>query len=293
MQKFKKYRILAILLMLMFAVSMVGCSSQQQAEQPQQPAEEITPAPENPNIKLATTTSTQDSGLLDAILPVFEEETGYKVEVIAVGTGAAIKMGESGDVDVLLVHSRAAEDKFVSDGYGVNRKDVMYNDFLIIGPANDPAGVKGTTDAAAALAKISQTQSVWLSRGDDSGTHKKEMTIWKAAGIEPQGNWYNSVGKGMGDTFRMANEMNGYTLIDRATYLFNKDNYQLEPMVEGDQVLFNPYGVIAVNPEKYPNVNNDGAMAFINWLISDETQALIGEYGKDKFGQALFVPDAK
>ncbi|MBC7075107.1 MAG: substrate-binding domain-containing protein [Syntrophomonadaceae bacterium] len=244
-------------------------------------------------IKLATTTSTEDSGLLDVLLPEFKKDTGYDVEVIAVGTGAAIGLGEKGDVDVILVHSRTAEDQFVADGFGVNRKDVMYNDFLIIGPEDDPAGIKGENDAVAALTAISETESTFLSRGDDSGTHKKEKQLWETAGITPEGEWYVSVGKGMGDTFRMANEMNGYTLIDRGTFLFNRDKYELEAMVEGDELLFNPYGVIAVNKEKHPNVNFEGATAFIEWLTSKKAQDMIAEYGKDEFGQALFVPNVE
>lgn len=297
MKKLYRSKFWASLFMIVFLVSslaLAGCGDKA-ADEPksQEPAEQAAPTPENPQLKLSTTTSTQDSGLLDAILPVFEQETGYKVEVIANGTGAAIKLGETGDVDVILVHARASEDAFVESGYGVDRRDVMYNDFLLIGPADDPAGIKGLTSAAEALTKIANSQSTFVSRGDDSGTHKKELSIWKEAGIEPSGAWYNSVGKGMGDTFRMADEMKGYTLIDRATYLANKGNYSLEPMVEGDKVLFNPYGVIAVNPEKYDNVNYEGAEAFISWLVSDETQELIGKFGVDEYGQSLFIPDAK
>jgi len=281
-----------ILAMTASVFTVAGCEKQP-VEEPQQQAADTVPAPDNPQLKLATTTSTQDSGLLDVILPDFEAKTGYKVEVIAVGSGAAISMGESGDADVLLVHSRAAEDQFVADGFGIDRHDVMYNDFLIIGPAVDPAGIKGSADAAGALTKISETRAIFLSRGDDSGTHKKELSVWKAAGIAPSGDWYNSVGQGMADTYRMANEMQGYTLIDRATYLSNKDNYTLEALVEGDEILFNPYGVIAINPKKYPNINYAGATAFIEWLISEETQAIIAEFGQEQYGQSLFIPDAK
>ncbi|NLL86655.1 MAG: extracellular solute-binding protein [Syntrophomonadaceae bacterium] len=278
--------------MLLSVFAIAGCQ-QQEEPAPQQQAGDKAPTPEDPQLTLATTTSTQDSGLLDVILPDFEAKTGYQVEVIAVGSGAAMSMGESGDADVLLVHSRAAEDEFIAAGHGVDRHDVMYNDFLIIGPAADPAGIKGGNDAVAAITQISESEAIFLSRGDESGTHKKELSIWRAAGIEPSGDWYNSVGKGMGDTYRMADEMQGYTLIDRATYLANKGNYSLEPMVEGDELLFNPYGVIAVSPEKYPNINYEGATAFIQWIISDETQALIAEFGKDQYGQSLFIPDAK
>lgn len=294
MRKIFKNKKFAVLIMAIFLMgALVGCGNGADTNNADNNTPAPAPAPENPQIKMATTTSTQDSGLLDAILPEFTKDTGYEIEVIAVGTGAAIKMGESGDVDVILVHSRAAEDKFVADGFGVDRKDVMYNDFLFIGPKDDPAGIKGTGDAVAALKAIAEKQATFVSRGDDSGTHKKEVKIWEAAGIEPAGEWYKSVGKGMGDTYRMADEMKGYTLIDRATFLANQDKYELEAMVEGDKLLLNPYGVIAVNPEKYPNVNNDGALAFIEWMTSEKGQKLIGEYGVDKYGQALFVPDAK
>jgi tungstate transport system substrate-binding protein len=295
LQKFRNHKLLSFLLimaMLLSVFAIAGCQ-QQEEPAPQQQAGDKAPTPEDPQLTLATTTSTQDSGLLDVILPDFEAKTGYQVEVIAVGSGAAMSMGESGDADVLLVHSRAAEDEFIAAGHGVDRHDVMYNDFLIIGPAADPAGIKGGNDAVAAITQISESEAIFLSRGDESGTHKKELSIWRAAGIEPSGDWYNSVGKGMGDTYRMADEMQGYTLIDRATYLANKGNYSLEPMVEGDELLFNPYGVIAVSPEKYPNINYEGATAFIQWIISDETQALIAEFGKDQYGQSLFIPDAK
>ncbi|MFY9324830.1 MAG: substrate-binding domain-containing protein, partial [Syntrophomonadaceae bacterium] len=244
-------------------------------------------------LKLATTTSTEDSGLLDYILPEFTKDTGYEVQVISVGTGQAIEMGEAGDVDVILVHSRAAEDQFVEEGYGVDRRDVMYNDFLIIGPAEDPAGIKGEADVVKAFTTIQEKQAPFVSRGDNSGTDKKEKGIWSKAGITPEGDWYIEVGQGMGDTFRMADEKKAYTLIDRATYLNLKDNYQLEPVVEGSPELLNPYGVIPVNPEKHPHVDFEGATAFAEWLTSEKGQKMIGEFGVDEFGQQLFVPDAK
>lgn len=278
---------IALLLVLVFAlVSLVGCAKEQpktkKAEAPVQTKE----------LKLATTTSTQDTGLLDVIIPEFEKESGYKVKVIAVGSGQAMEMGQKGDVDVLLVHARQSEDEFVAAGYGVDRKDVMHNDFILIGPENDPAKIKGQTDTVKALTAIAQTKSTFLSRGDDSGTHKKELKLWEKAGIKPEGEWYKSVGKGMGDTFRMADEMKGYTLIDRGTYLALKDKYKLAIMVEKDKPLLNPYGVIAVNPAKFPKVDYEGATKFINWITSEKTQKMIGEFGKDKFGQALFIPDA-
>jgi tungstate transport system substrate-binding protein len=259
---------------------------------------------------LATTTSTDDSGLLKAILPDFETRYGATVEVIAVGTGQAIQLGENGDADVILVHARSREDAFVEAGYGINRQDVMYNDFVIIGPADDPAGIQGMTDASAALVKIAESQSTFISRGDDSGTHIKEQGLWQATNltltnatsiknadetfIQPVGEWYLSVGQGMGSVISMAYEQQAYTLSDRATYLARKvDGLDLEIMVEGDSRLFNPYGVIAVNPEKHPNVNVEAANAFIEWITSLETQQLISQFGVEQFGQPLFVPDSE
>ncbi|MGA9351459.1 MAG: substrate-binding domain-containing protein [Anaerolineae bacterium] len=252
-----------------------------------------TPAPEAQKLILATTTSTADSGLLDYLLPDFEAQYNAKVEVIAVGTGQAIKTGEQGDADVLLVHDRPKEDKFVADGYGVNRQDVMYNDFVIVGPGDDPAGIKGMTDAATALAKIAEAKAPFASRGDESGTHSKEKAIWKKAGIEPGGDWYFSLGQGMGETLTFANEKGAYTLTDRGTYLSRKEGLELPILVEGDPILFNPYGVIAVNPEKHPHVKYDLAMKFIEWLTSVDTQEKIGEFGRDKFGMPLFTPDSE
>ncbi len=257
---------------------------------------------------LATTTSTRDAGLLDAILPDFQTRFGAEVEVIAVGTGQAIELGRNCDADVVLVHARKQEDAFVNDGFGVNRQDVMYNDFVVVGPPADPAGLRGMTDAAAAFTKIAETQSPFISRGDNSGTHSKEQSIWEASGLplieaaeidsakpykRPEGDWYQSVGQGMGAVLTIANEQLAYTLSDRATYLARKlEGTDLEILVEGDSRLFNPYGVIQVNPEKCPNVNAAGAEAFIDWMTSLETQTLISQFGADKFGKPLFVPDS-
>jgi tungstate transport system substrate-binding protein len=279
---------LVLTLLAAFLLTMVaGCGKEapKTGEENQQP-----PAKE---LKLATTTSTQDSGLLDVILPELEKDINYTVKVIAVGTGQAIEMGEAGDVDVILVHSRAAEDKFVADGFGVDRRDVMYNDFLIIGPADDPAGIKDSTDTIAAFKTIAAKQAAFVSRGDDSGTDKKEKGIWTKAEITPAGTWYIESGQGMGDTFRMADEKKAYTLIDRATYLAQKDKYKLEVIIEGDKSLLNPYGVIPVNPEKFPNVDYEGATKFAEWLTSEKGQKMIGDFGVQEFGQQLFVPDAK
>ena len=266
-------------------------------------------APKVGTLVLATTTSTDNSGLLDAILPDFEKRYSADVEVIAVGTGQAIQLGENGDADVILVHARAREDAFMAAGYGVNRQDVMYNDFVIVGPADDPAGVRGMNDAPAALSKIAQSRSIFISRGDDSGTHIKEQNLWQAANvplvdapslknsdktfIKPQGEWYQSVGQGMGATLTLANEQQAYTLSDRATYLTRAlKGIDLEILVEGDSRLFNPYGVIAVNPARHPAVNAAGAAAFIEWITSVETQKLIARFGVDQFGMPLFTPDS-
>ncbi len=278
---------IALIFVLIFALlSMGGC-----AKQAAQTSETTLPGT-GKVLKMATTTSTQDSGLLDVLKPQFEADTGYTLNIIAVGSGQAMEMGAKGDVDVLLVHSRAAEDKFVADGNGVNRKDVMHNDFIIIGPANDPAKIKGMTDSTAAFKKIADSRSTFLSRGDKSGTNTKELDIWKKAEITPSGDWYKNVGKGMGDTFRMADEMKGYTLIDRATYLALKDKYKLEIMVEKDKPLLNPYGVISVNKEKFANVDQAGADLFGEWITSEKIQKMIADFGKDKYGESLFIPDA-
>lgn len=259
------------------------------------PAETAVPTREAKSnvLVLATTTSTQDSGLLDYLLPMFEAEFGVEVDVIAVGTGQALALGEDGNADVLLVHSRAKEDAFMEAGHGVRREDVMYNDFVILGPESDPAGIKGMTSAVDAFKKIAETQSPFLSRGDESGTHTKELGIWKKAEIEPSGDWYQSTGQGMGEVLTMADEQQGYTLSDRATYLARtKEGLNLVLLVEGDKTLFNPYGVIAVDPEKGAFINAELATKFIDWIISVPVQEKIAGFGKEEFGQSLFVPDS-
>lgn len=241
---------------------------------------------------LATTTSTDDSGLLDYILPDFEQKYDAQVDVVAVGTGQALELGTNGDADVLLVHARAREDAFVADGHGSARYDVMYNDFIIVGPSADPAGIKGMTSAAEAFAKIAETQSSFISRGDDSGTHTKEKAVWEAAGITPEGDWYVSAGQGMGAVLTMSDEMQGYTLSDRATYVAQQaEGLGLEILVEGDAILFNPYGVIPVNPEQHPNVNADLAQKFVEWITSLDTQELIASFMVND--QQLFTPDSE
>jgi len=242
---------------------------------------------------LATTTSTQDSGLLDYLLPMFTEETGVTFKVIAVGSGQAIQLGKDGDADVLLVHSPAAEKDFMTAGDGVRREDVMYNDFVIVGPAADPAGIKGMTSAVDAFKKLQKTGSTFISRGDDSGTHNKEKSVWSKAEITPEGKWYVSAGQGMGEVLTMADEQQAYTLSDRATYLTRKQaGLNLDILVEGDKALFNPYGVIAVNPAKNPAIKADLANQFIDWIISLSTQDKIAEFGLDTFGQSLFTPSS-
>ena len=253
----------------------------------------------NEEIILATTTSTKDSGLLDYLLPYFEEESGYKVSVVSVGSGEAMTMGKNGEADVLLVHSPAAEEEFVKNGHADEdgRKDVMYNDFVLIGPVSDPANIKtdAYNDALKAFKTLADEEMTFISRSDESGTHKKELEIWKAAGIEPSGDWYVEAGSGMGAVLEMANEELAYTLSDRATWLNLDLDEDLMIVSENDPsgVLYNQYGVICVNPDKNEAINHEGAKAFANWLLSSETQELIGEYGLEEYGKALFTPNAE
>ncbi len=243
-------------------------------------------------IILATTTSTYDSGLLDVLIPAFEEETGYKVKPIAVGTGEAITLGERGEADIILVHSREAEDKFVEEGYGIDRRDVMHNDYVIIGLKADPANIKGLT-AVEAYRAISENEALFVSRSDDSGTNKKEIEIWEEAGIAPQSDWYIESGQGMGETLRIADEKQAYTMSDRGTYLSMQNSLELVILVDGDDILFNPYGVIAVNPERHKDIdiNYEGAQAFADFITGEKGQAIIKEFGMEKYGQPLFYPD--
>ncbi|MDO8444732.1 MAG: substrate-binding domain-containing protein [Deltaproteobacteria bacterium] len=242
-------------------------------------------------LRMSTTTSTENSGLLKVLLPPFEKSCDCKVDVIAVGTGKALKLGETGDVDVVFVHARELEEKFVADGFGVNRKDVMYNDFVIIGPSSDPAGVKEVRTAAEAFSTISAKNAVFISRGDESGTHQKEKEIWEVAGGIPKGSWYVEAGQGMGEVINMATERQGYTLADRGTYIAYKKKSDLVLLYEGDKALFNPYGVIAVNPKKHPHVKYDLAMKLIEFLISKEGQGIIANFNVN--GEQLFFPDAR
>jgi tungstate transport system substrate-binding protein len=242
-------------------------------------------------LRMSTTTSTEDSGLLTHLLPPFERANDVKVDVIAKGTGMALKLGEDGNVDVVFVHARPAEDKFVADGYGVDRRDVMYNDFIIVGPKDDPAGLKQAKDAAQAFKLLGEGKADFISRGDDSGTHKMEKELWKAAGITPQGKWYIEAGQGMGPVLQMAFEKKGYALADRGTFISQEGKLDLAIVFEGDKALFNPYGVIAVNPKKHPSANYELAEKFINYVTGPEGQKVIGDYKIN--GKQLFFPDAK
>ncbi len=261
------------------------------------------PAASSCTLRLATTTSTADSGLLTFILPDFQNKNNCKVDTVAVGTGQAIEIGTKGDADVLLVHARKQEDQFVQDGHAKERFDVMYNDFILLGPKSDPAKVSGMSSATDAFKAISNTQSPFASRGDKSGTNTKELSLWAAAGITPTKEmaWYNALGQGMGETLLTSNEKGAYTLADRGTYLSMKDKLSNLVIVLGgnsiqenkDKNLLNPYGVLAVDPGKHPGVNSDMAAKFVQWITSVDTQKMIGSYGVDKFGQPLFYADSK
>lgn len=281
-------RKLSFILSLLVAGVLVACATPE-------PAETEEPSSGEPQVlRLATTTSTEDSGLLDYILPDFESRYNARVDVVAVGTGQALELGANGDADVVLVHARAREDEFVANGDGTQRYDVMYNDFVIVGPVSDPAGIAGMKSAADAFARIAESQSSFVSRGDESGTHTKELSIWEKAGITPEGDWYINAGQGMGEVLTMSAEEQAYTLSDRATYLARKgEGLDLEILVEGDEALFNPYGVIPVNPETHPGVNYELAQQFVGWITSVETQELIQSFGVTEYGQSLFIPDSE
>ena len=281
---------------MVFALMLSGCTSTPEAEPAPEPEteqanQEVT-TPENPDIILATTTSTQDSGLLDVLIPMFEEQTGYRVKTIAVGTGQALAMGEKGEADVLLTHAPASEKPLVESGAVTNYQLVMHNDFILVGPSSDPAKVKDLKSVADAFKAISETSSIFVSRGDDSGTDKKEKGIWKDINIPNEGSWYQETGQGMGQTLNIASQKEGYTLTDRATFLAQKDNLQLEIVVQGEKSLLNIYHVMQVNEEKFPKVNADGAKAFVEFMIDSKTQDIIGEFGMDEYGEPLFFKDA-
>ncbi|MBW6462911.1 MAG: substrate-binding domain-containing protein [Firmicutes bacterium] len=280
-------------LMLMAALLFFAGCAEEGAPVEEPVEEETTPEEEveliDDFIILATTTSTYDSGLLDFLNPIFTEQTGLEVRVVSQGTGAALETGRSGDADVLLVHDRGSELQGVEDGYFVDRYDVMYNDFIFVGPAEDPAGVGGVTTAAEAMSLIADSGAIFVSRGDDSGTHRMELRLWEAAGIDPAGeSWYESIGQGMGDTINHANERLGYTLTDRGTYVSMKDSIDLVIALEGDPVLFNQYGVMAVNPELHEGIKYEYAMMYVEFLMSEEGQNLINSYQVN--GETLFFP---
>ena len=296
------------LALLLILTTLVGCASKEPetpavAETPVEiPAEQPVETPVEPvekgSIILSTTTSTQDSGLLDFLLPLFTEDTGIEVKTVAVGTGKALQMGRDGEADILLVHAKSDELTFVEEGHGTERHDVMYNDYILVGPKGGTLPDQETfgSDIVKALQTISSHGATFISRGDDSGTHKKELSLWKIYGLDvtnPSGDWYLSAGAGMGDVLKIASEKQGYTISDRATYLAQKDNLYLEIVVEGDENLFNQYGIIPVNPNKNANINNEGAIEFMNWMISEKGQSLIKEFGVEEYGQPLFIPNFK
>jgi tungstate transport system substrate-binding protein len=239
-------------------------------------------------ITVATTTSLQDSGLLDVLVPLFEKQSGIKAKVVATGSGQALELGRRGDADVLLAHSPAAEKQFVDEGYGVDRKQIMWNDFVIVGPEDDPAGVRKLKAVTEAFAKIAEAKARFVSRGDESGTHVKEKAIWSQAGVQPQGDWYIRAGAGMAAALRIAGEKQAYCLTDRSTFLSQRDRLRLAILNEGDPLLRNVYSVILINPEKHPHVKHEAAKKFADFFASPEAKRIIAEFGKDKFGQPLF-----
>jgi tungstate transport system substrate-binding protein len=287
----KSTRFACLSLLVVMAISLAACAPAATAVPPTS-APTQPPAPANPELILATTTSTRDTGLLDVLLPMFQKATGYNVKMVAVGSGQALQMGQDGNADVLLVHSPAAEKDLMSKGFGKERLLVMHNDFVIVGPASDPAQIKGTTSPVDALKKIAAAKAIFTSRNDKSGTNTMELSLWKAAGITPAGDWYLQTGQGMADTLRVTSEKAGYTLTDRGTYLAQQKTLELNILVEGDKSLLNIYHVITVNPDKWPKVNYTGAKAFADWILSTDIQTFIGNFGVDKYGKPLFFPDA-
>jgi tungstate transport system substrate-binding protein len=282
----KQTKILVILALLLAACG--GATETQPA-----PAVDLSTFEGGGLLRLATTTSTDNSGLLDYLLPSFEDEYQMEIQIIAVGTGQALQLGEDGNVDVLLVHAPALEEAYMTADHGIRREPVMYNDFVIVGPADDPAGIAGMDNAAEALEAIAEAEATFVSRGDDSGTHTKEQALWEAAGLEPAGDWYLSAGQGMGAVLHMADELDAYTLTDRATYLaLTLTGLDLELLVEGDPALFNPYHVLVVNPDKSDDIYVQGAQAFVEWLISLETQERISQFGLEEFDLPLFTPNS-
>lgn len=266
-------------MLILLLVSLTACSGSTQTTQLK-----------NPNLTISTTTSLNDTGLYTYLAPILKQDTGIELKVLSQGSGQAIQTAMDGNADLIFVHSKAAEEKFVADGYGLKRIQIMYNYFVVVGPKDDPAGIKGSgLNASQAFAKISENGSKFISRGDKSGTNTKELALWTTAGIQPSGDWYVSAGKGMGAVLTMASEMKAYTLTDKATYLSMKDNLDLQIVVDASPDLLNQYTIIQVNPEKYPSINKEASDAFVKWITSDKALKLIGEYGKDKYGEPLFI----
>ncbi|TYO93957.1 substrate-binding domain-containing protein [Desulfallas thermosapovorans] len=285
----RKSPLIVMILVLALLTALVGCAQNANDNQQQ---EQQSAQPDNKNIILATTTSTQDSGLLDVLVPQFQEQTGYTVKTVPVGTGQALEMGKMGNADVLLVHAPDAEKPLVEDQTVINYQLVMHNDFVLLGPPGDPAQVKGTTDILEAFRKIADNGALFISRGDDSGTDKMEKSLWKDAGIDPAGQaWYQETGQGMGASITVANEKQAYILSDRGTFLAQSKNIDLEIVSEGDEALKNIYHVMQVNPEKFDRINAEGAKAFVEFMIDKDTQETIKEFGVDKYGSPLFFPD--
>lgn len=284
MKKTKIKSLLLLMLSLILVFSVTACNKEVPNDEPK----------EERSFILATTTSTEDSGLLDFLLPIFKDKTGIQVEVVAKGTGAALELAKNGDADGVLVHAKAQEEKFIADGFAKERFDVMYNDFILVGPESDPAGllVEAPNDPIKAFALIAEKQATFISRGDESGTHSKEKSYWNEANITPEGEWYVSAGTGMGAVLQMASEKTAYTLTDRATYLSMKDNLDLVIVTEKNDKMYNQYGVMMVNPEKYP-VKEAEVKEFMDWILSEEGQNLIKDFGIEEFGQSLFIPNAK
>lgn len=276
-----------LILLIIAALFFAGCGKKADTPPVGQPND---PAPQKELI-LAATTSTFDSGLLEFFLPVFEEKYNYEVKVVSLGTGQALELAKNGDADVVLVHAKKTELEMVEQGHFVDRHDVMYNDFVMVGPENDPAGIKGLGDINQVITALAEKQAAFVSRGDDSGTHKKEKSLWEAAGKTPEGSWYISTGSGMGDTLRMADEKEGYTLTDRATYLSLRDKLELEIVYEGVPQMLNQYGIMAVNPANYPKINYEGAKLLIDFFISAEGQKRVADF--KPYGETLFFPNAK
>lgn len=288
-----KLTILLLISLLIFSFTACSNKANGTTEKPQQTTEGNNAPEDNTSgdkeVTLATTTSVNDSGLMDFLTPMFEEETGYTLDVVSQGTGQALQTGRDGNADILLIHAKADEEKFVEEGYGLERVEIMYNYFVIVGPSDNPAGIVEGDTAADAFKKIADTKSTFVSRGDESGTHKKELKVWGANSITPEGDWYMSAGKGMGDVLQIASEEGAYAITDKATYLSMKDKLELDIIVGESDDLMNQYTVIEVNPDKLEGINKEGADAYLEWITSDEVLAKINEFGKEEYGDALFT----